>query len=146
MSDEQKFENCWADDDREITTLTIGGVEFRLRSITVGEQGRIYTEAGSVSDPANPPSVGRGYQVMLLTVGAALGIWTRFGREGWTDPSGRHKDITVDAIAALKEGIVSRLFNEHERCFRAYGSPRAEPAADAPVVLQTPDGQLVPVP
>lgn len=41
---EPPFPNCWADDDMERCTVEMGGVVFRMRTITVGEAARIARE------------------------------------------------------------------------------------------------------
>ena len=148
MTSEMQFDNCWADSSTELAVLTIGGCEFRMREITIGEDARIARESAT-SVPGSEPTeqqtilyartIGKeppdltdeerahltqlaaqpthgidGSRVMILTLAASLGVWTRFGNEGWS----ADRDVTVATVEALKSRVLRPLWREYQKSFR----------------------------
>lgn len=122
---EPRFSGCWADNEREIIQVEINGVTFRMRSITVGEERRIADELAvelKVKDVAEAQGeevaatlkLGDYTRRMILNVGAALGMWHKYGSEGWSDP----RPVTLENVEALKGDVLSRLWSEHIKYFR----------------------------
>jgi hypothetical protein len=135
---EPKFTNCWVDDEREIIQTEIGGVTFRLRSITVGEERRIADELaleltmpakkkelpeeaasipGAVVMVEEVPAVirmGDFTRRMILNVGAALGMWKKYSSEGWSDS----RPVSPENVEALKGDVLTKLWLEHVKYFR----------------------------
>jgi len=119
---EPKFTNCWVDDEREIIQTEIGGITFRLRSITVGEERRIADELALElrmvpTEDGDVPTVikmGDFTKRMILNVGAALGMWHRYSSEGWSDS----RPVTPENVEALKGDVLTKLWLEHVKYFR----------------------------
>jgi hypothetical protein len=119
---EPKFTNCWVDDEREIIMTEIGGVTFRLRSITVGEERRIADELAlelktTPAAEGDVPAVirmGDFTRRMILNVGAALGMWKKYSSEGWSDA----RPVTPENVEALKGDVLTKLWLEHVKYFR----------------------------
>jgi hypothetical protein len=119
---EPKFSNCWVDDEREIIMVEIGGVTFRLRSITVGEERRIADELAievkvpdvSAGDVPAVIKLGDFTRRMILNVGAALGMWHKYSSEGWSDS----RPLTTENVEALKGDVLTKLWLEHVKYFR----------------------------
>lgn len=120
---EPKFDNCWVDCEREIREVEIGGVKFRLRSITVGEERRIADELAielKIADvkEGDVPAVlklGDFTRRMILNVGAALGMWKKYGTEGWSVD----RPVTMENVEALKGGVLSQLWVQYVTYFRS---------------------------
>lgn len=129
---EQKFDNCWVDCEREIIKVERGGIVFRMRSITIGEEQRIADELNMrwrfKRTGPNPQDVavdvGDVMEVVvsdekskqILTVCAALGAWKKHGSEGWSDP----RELTQENVEALKGDVLELLFSEYARIFRTF--------------------------
>ena len=119
---EPKSKNCWVDDEREIIMTEIGGVTFRLRSITVGEERRIADELAlelrmAPTEEGDVPTVikmGDFTKRMILNVGAALGMWHKYSSEGWSDS----RPVTLENVEALKGDVLTKLWLEHVKYFR----------------------------
>jgi hypothetical protein len=127
---EPEFKNCWVDDEREIIQTEIGGVTFRLRSITVGEERRIADEialevavpkksavvipASAEEDAPAVIKMGDFTRRMILNVGAALGMWKKYSTEGWSDA----RPVTPENVEALKGDVLTKLWLEHVKYFR----------------------------
>lgn len=123
---EPKFENCWTDSDREVIQTEYNGITFRLRSITVGEEARIADELKfevnlkdiKETDSDNVPATikwGDYTKRMILNVGAALGMWKKYGSEGWSDP----RPVTRENVEALKGDVLAHLWAQHIKYFRS---------------------------
>jgi hypothetical protein len=64
-----------------------------------------------------------GSKIISLTVAASLGMWSKFGREGWSDPNWTEAPkITEEKLMRLKDDAVSFLWREHNKFFRTAGS------------------------
>jgi hypothetical protein len=129
---EPKFPNCWADAEREMISVEVNGVTFRMRSITVGEERRIADEMNMrwkfKRTGTNPEdiAVDLGDEMtivvsdhkskQILTVTASLGAWTKYGSEGWTDS----RKVTPETIEAMKGDVLEALYLEYVSHFRSF--------------------------
>ena len=61
-----------------------------------------------------------GAAIIRLTVGAALGMWKKYGTEGWADSNwGEPREVTLEQLDCLKEEALSFLWRKHNKFFRS---------------------------
>lgn len=112
-----KFAHCLINKDAPILKVIIGETEFRMRSITAGENADIMSASRLPFRMEDGTIKADFYEarVVYLTVAAALGANKKIGREGWS-LSG---EVTPEACSNLADDIVTPLYVEHQKFFRA---------------------------
>lgn len=135
MATVPQIDHCFVDEPAEMFEVTIGGIEYRLRSISAEEDARINNECRSKMQIDNIPdnkaeavdfirsemlasaSTIDVYKMRVLTVAAALGVWNTHGNEGWS----ADRELTIENVGMLKADVLDFLHEGHQEFFRSDG-------------------------
>lgn len=60
-----------------------------------------------------------GSAIIRYTVAAALGLWSKYGTEGWNDPNwGVPREVSLEQIDRMKDEALAELWRKHNKFFR----------------------------
>jgi len=113
------FNNCWVTESGELCEVVINNVTFKMRAITAGEFHNMYSTCrlADIGGTAVDKYTNIDFmKLQTMTVATALGAFKKIGGEGWTDD----REVTFENIELLRQGIVTQLYEEHDKFFRNF--------------------------
>lgn len=80
-------------------------------------------QLGRMASRATAEATVDNWLFQVLTVGASLGVWDRFGSEGWSDA----RPCDLEAVKRLRAPVLALLFGRYSHYFRSIKRPVGKP-------------------